>query len=109
MRLPSSTRSNLRVACILVQSFGITVLPMSKQYSVCFHNLLYLYSASAKVAVINLNLQQFVYLSEVQVQMVDISSNHCIESDPTTLVVNPIVVELGLVNRTDDVADVLIV
>ena len=54
-------------------------------------------------------LQQFTNLSEMQVQVIDISAYHCVEGDPTSLVVNPIIVELGLVNRTDNVADVLIV
>ena len=45
----------------------------------------------------------------MQAQMVYISAYHCIESHTAAFIVNPIVVELGLVNRTDDVADVLIV
>ena len=45
----------------------------------------------------------------MQVQVIDISAYHCVEGDPTSLVVNPIIVELGLVNRADYVADVLIV
>ena len=38
----------------------------------------------------------------MQVQMVDIAAYHVIEGHTASLIVNPIVVELGLVNRTDD-------
>lgn len=41
--------------------------------------------------------------------MVDVSAYHGIESHPATFIINPVVVELARVNRTDDVADVLIV
>ena len=50
-----------------------------------------------------------MYLTEMQVQMVDISSYHRIESHAAAFVVNPVVVELGLINRADDMADVLII
>ena len=50
-----------------------------------------------------------MYLSEVQVQMVDVAAYHGIKRHTAAFVINPIVVEFGLVNRTDDVADVLIV
>lgn len=46
---------------------------------------------------------------EVQVQMIDISTYHSIEGNPTTLIVNPVVVEFSLIYGADDVADVLIV
>ena len=54
-------------------------------------------------------LQQFVNLPAVQVQMVDVATYHGIEGHPATFVVNPIAVELCLVNRTDNVADVPVV
>ena len=54
-------------------------------------------------------LEQFANLSEMQIQMIYVASNHCVESHSAALVVNPIVVELGAVGRTDDVADVLVV
>ena len=53
--------------------------------------------------------QQLVYLTHVKIQMADISAYHVIERHPVAFVVRPIVVELCLVNGTDDVADVLIV
>ena len=48
-------------------------------------------------------------LPEVQVQMVDISTYHGIESHTASLVVNPVVVKFSLIYGADDVADVLIV
>lgn len=54
-------------------------------------------------------VEEFVYLTEMQVQMVDVSAYHCIKSHAATFVVNPIVVEFCLVNRTDYMADVLII
>ena len=40
MRRPTCPRPNLRVACILIQSLGISVLPRAKSYSFCFHHSL---------------------------------------------------------------------
>lgn len=48
-------------------------------------------------------------MPEVEVQVVDISTYHRVERHTATLIVNPIVVELGLVNRTDDMANMLVV
>ena len=75
----------------------------------CFHNLFIYSFATAKVVLIYLSLQQLPNLSEVQVQMVDVAAYHCVESHTAALVVNPVVVELGLINRADDMADVLII
>ena len=50
-----------------------------------------------------------MYLSEVQVQVVDIAAYHCVEGHPAPFVVKPIVVELVFVNRADYVADVLVI
>ena len=50
-----------------------------------------------------------MYLSEVQIQMVDIAAYHCVEGDSAPFVVKPIVVELVFVNRADYVADVLVI
>ena len=41
--------------------------------------------------------------------MIDISPYHGIERNPTTLVVNPVVVEFSLIYGADDVADVFII
>ena len=38
MRLPTCTRSYLRVTCVFIQSLGISVKPMAKRYSFCFHH-----------------------------------------------------------------------
>ena len=46
-----------------------------------------------------------MYLSEVQIQMVDIAAYHCVEGHPAPFVVKPIVVEFGLVNNADSPAD----
>ena len=34
---PTSLKANLWVACILIQSLGISVKPRAKSYSICFH------------------------------------------------------------------------
>ena len=38
MRRPTSPRPNLRVACVFIQSLGISVKPRAKGYSFCFHH-----------------------------------------------------------------------
>ena len=38
MRLPTCTRSYLRVTCVFIQSLGISVKPRAKRYSFCFHH-----------------------------------------------------------------------
>ena len=38
MRRPTCPRPNLRVACILIQSLGISVKPRAKGYSLCLHH-----------------------------------------------------------------------
>ena len=50
-----------------------------------------------------------MYLTEMQVQMVDISSYHRIESHAAAFVVNPEIVELSLVHRTYYMADVAVI
>ena len=50
-----------------------------------------------------------MYMPEMEVQVVDISAYHGVERHTATLVVNLVVVELGLVNRTDDMANMLVV
>ena len=38
MRLPTCTRSYLRVTCVFIQSLGIRLKPMAKRYSFCLHH-----------------------------------------------------------------------
>ena len=97
MRRPACTQSDLRFTCILIQCLSICVKPRAKGYSFCLHHFKYV------------KLQQFVDMPEVEIQVVDISTYHSVERHTATLVVNPVVVELGLVNRTDDMANMLVV
>lgn len=49
---------------------------------------------------------QIIDLTDMQLQMVNVSAYHGIECHLAAFIVCPIVVELSLVNRTDDVAEV---
>lgn len=48
-------------------------------------------------------------MPKVQIQVIDISTYHCIELHAATLVVNPVVFKFCLVNRTNNMTDVKVI